>query len=177
MPHVSYSAPSHYLHQYLVTVNFGPLGTNFSGILIKLQNFSFMKMHLKISSVKWQAFCPVRDDFKHIYLPARQRSPYKPPVSVSVTCASIWDNTVCLVSQKWGMLHPNSESPELQIIFVIISIWFSFFLKNYKVDFVHKVQFGGGVSKALLVYLLVRRGFFYFASFSTKKLPYLTSYM
>ena len=36
----------------------GPLGTNFSEILIKMQNFSFMKMHLKISSVKRRRFCP-----------------------------------------------------------------------------------------------------------------------
>ena len=35
-----------------------PLGTNFSEILIKLQNFSFTKMPLKISSAKWQPFCP-----------------------------------------------------------------------------------------------------------------------
>ena len=29
-----------------------------SKILIKIQNFSFTKMHLKISSVKWWPFCP-----------------------------------------------------------------------------------------------------------------------
>ena len=35
----------------------GPLGTNFSEILIGIQIFSFMKMHLKISSAKWRPFC------------------------------------------------------------------------------------------------------------------------
>ena len=35
-----------------------PRGTNFSEILIKIQNFSFTKMHLKISSVKRRPFCP-----------------------------------------------------------------------------------------------------------------------
>ena len=39
----------------------GPLGTNFSEILIKIQNFSFMKMHLKISSAKRRPFCPGED--------------------------------------------------------------------------------------------------------------------
>ena len=34
----------------------GPSGTNVSEILIKMQNFSFMKMHLKISSAKWRHF-------------------------------------------------------------------------------------------------------------------------
>ena len=33
----------------------GPLGTNFSEILIEIQTFSFKKMHLKMSSAKW---CP-----------------------------------------------------------------------------------------------------------------------
>ena len=35
----------------------GPLGTNFSEILIGIQTFSFKKMHLKMSSAKWRPFC------------------------------------------------------------------------------------------------------------------------
>ena len=35
----------------------GPLGTNFSEILIAIYTFSFKKMHLKKSSGKWQPFC------------------------------------------------------------------------------------------------------------------------
>ena len=34
----------------------GPLGTNFSEILVGIQTFSFRKMHLKISSAKWRSF-------------------------------------------------------------------------------------------------------------------------
>ena len=34
-----------------------PLGTNFTGILIAIHTFSFKKMHLKMSSGKWQPFC------------------------------------------------------------------------------------------------------------------------
>ena len=34
----------------------GPLGTNFSEILIGIQTFSFKKMHLKMSA-KWRPFC------------------------------------------------------------------------------------------------------------------------
>ena len=34
-----------------------PLGTNFSEILIEVLIFSFSKMRLKVSSVKWQPFC------------------------------------------------------------------------------------------------------------------------
>ena len=35
----------------------GPLGTNFTGVLIEIDTFSFKKMHLKMSSGKWQPFC------------------------------------------------------------------------------------------------------------------------
>ena len=35
----------------------GPLGTNFSEILIDIYTFSFTKMHLKMSSAKWHPFC------------------------------------------------------------------------------------------------------------------------
>ena len=35
----------------------GPLGTNFSEILIEIHTFSFKKMHLKMSSGKYRPFC------------------------------------------------------------------------------------------------------------------------
>ena len=35
----------------------GPLGTNFSEILIEILPFSFKKMCLKMSSAKWRPFC------------------------------------------------------------------------------------------------------------------------
>ena len=35
----------------------GPWETNFSEILISIHTFSFKKIHLKISSVKWRPFC------------------------------------------------------------------------------------------------------------------------
>ena len=34
----------------------GPLGTNFSEILIEIQTFSFKKMRLKMSAAKWRPF-------------------------------------------------------------------------------------------------------------------------
>ena len=35
----------------------GPLGTNFSEMLIEIHTFSFKKIHLKMSSGKWRSFC------------------------------------------------------------------------------------------------------------------------
>ena len=39
-----------------------PLVTNFSDSLIKIQNFSFIKMPLKTLSAKWRTFCPGGDE-------------------------------------------------------------------------------------------------------------------
>ena len=38
----------------------GPLGTNFSEILIGILTLSFKEMHLKLSSAKWRPFCRPR---------------------------------------------------------------------------------------------------------------------
>ena len=43
-------------------LSIGPLGIKFSTILLKMQNFSFTKMHLKLSSAKWRPFCPRGDE-------------------------------------------------------------------------------------------------------------------
>ena len=49
-------------HQAFIWTNagillIGPRVTNFSEILIGIQTFLFMKMHLKMSSAKWRPFC------------------------------------------------------------------------------------------------------------------------
>ena len=48
-------------HQAIIWISagilfIGPLGTNFSEVLIGVQTFSFKKMHLKMSSGKWRPF-------------------------------------------------------------------------------------------------------------------------
>ena len=58
-------------HQAIIQTNAGllsirPLETNFSEILIMIQNFSFTKMHLKILFAKLRPFCPGGDEL--IYL-------------------------------------------------------------------------------------------------------------
>ena len=40
----------------------GPLGTNFSEIRTKIQNFLFKKMHFKMSPAKRRPLCPGRDE-------------------------------------------------------------------------------------------------------------------
>ena len=50
-------------HQAIIWTNAGillirTLGTNLSEILSEIHTYSFKKMHLKRSSVKWHQFCP-----------------------------------------------------------------------------------------------------------------------
>ena len=44
-----------------------PFGTNFSEILFEIHIFTFMKMHLKISSGKWRPFCLDLDVLRWTY--------------------------------------------------------------------------------------------------------------
>ena len=48
-------------------LSIGPFGTNFKENLIKIQNFSFTKMHLNISSAKRRPFCPGEDELSHYW--------------------------------------------------------------------------------------------------------------
>ena len=45
-------------------LSIGPFGTKFSEIWIKIQNFSFKKLHLNTSSAKWRPFCQDEDELK-----------------------------------------------------------------------------------------------------------------
>ena len=46
----------------------GPLGTNFSEMLIEIHTFSFKKIHLKMSSGKWRPFCLGLNVLKYIIM-------------------------------------------------------------------------------------------------------------
>ena len=50
------------LPEPMLTYWIWPLGTNCGAIRIKVQNFSFMKMHLKMASAKWRPFSLVGDE-------------------------------------------------------------------------------------------------------------------
>ena len=58
-------------HQAIISTNaellsIRPLETNFIESLIKIQNFSFMKLHLKILSVKCRLFSPGGDELNSL---------------------------------------------------------------------------------------------------------------
>ena len=52
------------LPEPMLFLSIGPLRKNLSEILIEIKIFSFMKIHLKMSSAKWRPFCPGWDELK-----------------------------------------------------------------------------------------------------------------
>ena len=41
------------------------MGTKLSEVRVELKHFSFMKMHMKMSSAKWRSFCPGREELRY----------------------------------------------------------------------------------------------------------------
>ena len=66
----------------------GPLGTNFSEILIKIETFSFRKIHLKMSSGKWRPFCLSLSVFKQMLSNQPGNGPPSPDEGRSSTLSS-----------------------------------------------------------------------------------------
>ena len=93
----------------------GPLGTNFSEILIGIQTFSFKKMRLNVSSAKWR--------------------PFRLGLNVLKLClirSALWWG--CLkprsINSLFGILHKNLSDPLNCIIYTqAVSVWWqlSFF--------------------------------------------------
>ena len=91
-----------------------PLGTNVSEIIIKIQNFSFMKMYLKISSAKWRPFCPGGDELT---------------LEVSMGMPSCnyqyCDALVLVVEQTASTLYQNNRSDIVRIEGTLtVDVWF-----------------------------------------------------
>ena len=67
----------------------GPLGTNFGEIWIGIQTFSFDKLHLKTSSVKWRLSCIGLNEFKPV-----------------LWHGTAWSQCLCLILQCFSCRHP-----------------------------------------------------------------------
>ena len=67
----------------------GPLGTNFSEILIEIHTFSFKKMHLKRLSAKWRPFCLGLNEARQNIQSTIFKLPMSGPHGQSIE-ASIW---------------------------------------------------------------------------------------
>ena len=78
-------------------LSIGPLGTNFSEISIKIQNFSFMKMHLKISCAKWRPFCPGGQTLTYVV--------HSPAVVICVNLHMSSLNSSIFMAGMWTLYH------------------------------------------------------------------------
>ena len=80
----------------------GPLGTNFSEILIGIQTFSFKIMRLKVSSAKWRPFCLGLNELMKVS-----------------TCCDVFKSVSC-----WpGLSHSSKRSMSWWCVSRRISIW------------------------------------------------------
>ena len=90
-------------------LSIGSLGTNFSEILIKIQNFSFTKMHMKISSAKLWPFCPRGDELKtsHICIEGYPSE----IIGCMIETVFVWSHCGwwCTAAKYWNIYAPKMQ--------------------------------------------------------------------
>ena len=108
----------------------GPLGTNFSEILIKIHTFSFKRMHLKMSSGKCRPFCfglnvLIRSTkWRHKQQASMALCEENPPV-IDFKFSKDFGRTACQISKRYGYLnclYVMTSSNE-DIVRVTDSLW------------------------------------------------------
>ena len=93
----------------------GPLGTNFSEILIEIHIFSFKKMHFKMSSAKWRPFCLGLN----VITPFKKERIFISPVS---SAFDLWD----VVLPSWNLYNKNELNNKS---------WPTLFCFNFRISF------------------------------------------
>ena len=94
----------------------GPLGINLSEILIKMYIFKFKKMHLKMSSGKWEPFCLSLNELNASYNPIifimLERTSWK---SIHIFCliirfslveGMVWHSFTAMFLRIWKWKEP-----------------------------------------------------------------------
>ena len=104
-----------YLNQYWAILNW-TLETNSMEILIKTRSFSFMKMHLKISSAKWRPFCPGWDKLMICSGWIDKCPCYNGPAFWNLCFISIW------LGWDWGYLIYRCMSQHMQLFIFVVGI-------------------------------------------------------
>ena len=87
----------------------GPLGTNFSEILIGIPTFSFKKMQLKMSSAKWRPFCLGLNELTSGHLVDSRMSPTN-RLHISTTGIYTWHSRYLVIFSGLTLgLRPANE--------------------------------------------------------------------
>ena len=109
--------PSHYLNQCWLIVNC-TLRNKLQWIFfIKMQNFSFTKMHLNISSVKWWLFCPGEIWWCHQMETFLRNWPFVRVIHRSTVnssqkdqwCGALMFSLLCLWINNWVNNHEDGD--------------------------------------------------------------------
>ena len=98
----------------------GPLGTNFSEILIEILTFSFQKMRLKVSFAKWRPFClglnvsnNSGDKLSHtnslISQPSAVNQVAVAPIVISTNTCCVWTMYLCMHSVTFVLGAPGAK--------------------------------------------------------------------
>ena len=95
-------------------LSIGPLWTNFSEIRIEIHNFSFMRMHLKISSVKWRPFCPGEDEL----IPTWRCPSLALPIKIAYSLGVTKINTGQTLNSQ--MTPHSSPSQASNMVFIVL---------------------------------------------------------
>ena len=87
----------------------GTLGIYFSEILCKIYTFSFMKMHLNMSSAKWWVFCLCLDVLNYCWSLLIKEDPVDCDIynNSSKLWPSIIRDTDTILAQNFGFIEPN----------------------------------------------------------------------
>ena len=103
----------------------GPLGRNFSEMLIEIHTFSFKKIHLKMSSGKWRPFCLGLSVLKDTYVAPET---YDLHISVVQSNNFLW--FYAQIFYTW-LSFPLTPAHTLRNNDVVITSKRRYFLRNY----------------------------------------------
>ena len=98
----------------------GPLGTNFSEIIIEINTFSFKKIHLKMSSGKWRPVCLGLNVLKtsghqHPQIPTQSLLSKYWVHSISIDQIHKFHNAQCIV-EFVNLVYTNRMNPNMSHI-------------------------------------------------------------
>ena len=110
-------------------LSIGPFGTNFREIRIKIPNFSFKEMYLKMSSTKWWPFSPGENESKFRFTSSLVRHNFYNASLLQIILKeennlNISQSTLCLMS--WQHQEPGGRFKNAYELLTLRALKFSY---------------------------------------------------